>query len=374
MRISTAVSTLTARITPSIPRKHHGAVRRDRFARNTRRIFIIGLVLGIEQAAYGVLVAPPDSVLRVVYFATAIVAAITAVGSHHLLRNPPDVLRPSHRIFEYAPVVVAMTVALIRTAILSTEIFRLPTVYIAIIYVVAVAFLIPPGASAVLYLLVSVGAIVTIPQFHPTITQSSYVADIVSNGALAWIIATIIYRSFLSDFVKTKTIEEKSRELEHLAIRDRLTNLFNRRKLDSEVEEVHAWSTRYEAEYSVIIVDIDHFKLVNDSRGHHTGDLVLQDIAGVLADNVREVDTCGRWGGEEFLIICPETDLDHARALAERLRSLVEARPAGNHPPVTASFGVAASREARDAEDLIRIADDRLYLAKELGRNRVESG
>ncbi|MFW5695511.1 MAG: hypothetical protein ACOCYB_10095, partial [Alkalispirochaeta sp.] len=93
MRLLTTVSTLTERITPSIPRKHHGAVRRDRFSRNIRRIFIIGLALGVEQAAYGVFVAPPGSVLGVVYFATALVALLTAGVSHHLLRKPPDVLR-----------------------------------------------------------------------------------------------------------------------------------------------------------------------------------------------------------------------------------------------------------------------------------------
>jgi diguanylate cyclase (GGDEF)-like protein len=327
----------------------------------------------VEQFAYGLLVAPRGSVLQTVYFGTSAIVLIMAAISYRLLRRDPAQLGAVHRIFEFSPTVIAMALALIRTAIMSTEVFRLPTIYIATIYVVAVAFLLPMRVSLVFYVLVSAGAIVLIPLYHPTITQSSYVADIMSNGAIAWIISAMMYRSFNSDFLKTKTIEEKNRELEDLSVRDRLTNLYNRRKLDAVLEDVHARSIRYDHEYSLIIVDIDHFKLVNDNRGHHAGDAVLKEIADVLAGSVREVDTCGRWGGEEFLIICPETDLTHATSLAERLRGLVESARYEQDASMTASFGVASSREAADAEDLIRVADARLYRAKDQGRNRVVS-
>lgn len=358
-------------IRPRVPEEYREEAVQDRFHRNIRRIVVMGVVLFVEQAAYGAFVATPGSLLQTVYFATSGITLITATISRRLQTHPPHTPRAVHHIFEYSPVAIAMAIALVRTAILSAEVFRLPTIYIAILYVLAVIFILPRGVSFVFYLLVSAGAVVVIPKFHPTIVESSYVADIMSNGAIAWIISSMIYRSFISDFLKTKTIEEKNRELEDLSTRDRLTGLFNRRKLDSVVEEAHARSVRYGAEYSVIILDIDHFKLINDNRGHHAGDLVLREIATVLADSVREVDTCGRWGGEEFLVICPETDLAHARALAERLRGLVEARPIGHNSGITASFGVATSREAGDAENLIRIADDRLYLAKDRGRNRV---
>ncbi|MFO8041914.1 MAG: GGDEF domain-containing protein [Alkalispirochaeta sp.] len=373
MQTSVHLRDLFQWIRPGVPQEYQERAVQERFQRNIRRILVMSVALFLEQAAYGALVAVPGSLLQTVYFATSGITLITAVISSWLLVHSPAAPRAIHHVFEYSPVAIAMTIALVRTAILSAEVFRLPTIYIAIIYVVAVVFILPVSVSFIFYLLVSIGAVVVIPEFHPTITESSYVADIMSNGAIAWIISTIAYRSFISDFLKTRTIEEKNRELEELSVRDRLTGLVNRRKLDSVLEEVHAWSARYGAEYALILVDIDHFKLVNDNRGHHAGDVVLREIAGVLANSVREVDTCGRWGGEEFLIICPETDLVHAQALAERLRGIVEARSAGDDAPVTASFGVASSQEATDAENLIRIADDRLYLAKERGRNRVVS-
>ena len=121
-------------------------------------------------------------------------------------------------------------------------------------------------------------------------------------------------------------------------------------------------------------MDVDHFKRINDNHGHHTGDLILREIGKILCNNIREVDTCGRWGGEEFLVICPETDLHHARLLAERLRILIMEAYERRKPIVTASFGVATSEETQKLDTVLTLADDRLYQAKELGRNRVVAG
>jgi diguanylate cyclase (GGDEF)-like protein len=119
------------------------------------------------------------------------------------------------------------------------------------------------------------------------------------------------------------------------------------------------------------LLDIDHFKKVNDSFGHPVGDQVLVHVASVLSECVRATDTVGRWGGEEFLIICPETDALGAAALAENLRHHIAGHPfptAGNQ---SASFGVAEHRSGESMEATISRADTALYRAKNEGRNRV---
>lgn len=161
--------------------------------------------------------------------------------------------------------------------------------------------------------------------------------------------------------------------LKLLATTDQLTELANRRQmtetLNQEIDRVH----RYEEKLSVIMADIDHFKSINDQYGHQAGDSVLKQFAAILAAHVRTVDTPGRWGGEEFLIICPETPLAGASSLAELIRHRVEQHDFGIPRHITASFGVAASKRDSTADSLMKSADDALYLAKTQTRNRVVS-
>jgi diguanylate cyclase (GGDEF)-like protein len=126
------------------------------------------------------------------------------------------------------------------------------------------------------------------------------------------------------------------------------------------------------AELSVILVDIDHFKSVNDSHGHLVGDQVLVAIGKILNQNSRQIDLVGRWGGEEFLIVCPETKLAGASQLAEKLRCSIAAYvfPVVGHK--TGSFGVASLGALKDIDHLISRADAALYRAKKIGRNKVE--
>ena len=165
------------------------------------------------------------------------------------------------------------------------------------------------------------------------------------------------------------------RELERLARTDSLTGLFNRQHLLARFETEMARARRYGRCLSVMLIDLDHFKRVNDNHGHLAGDAVLVSAAMVIRETVRETDFAGRYGGEEFLVVLPETDLDGAIELAERLRQRMEetghALPDGGILTVTCSVGVS---EAADmgVEDLIDLADSAMYAAKRAGRNRVE--
>jgi len=171
-------------------------------------------------------------------------------------------------------------------------------------------------------------------------------------------------------------LAERLTEAWTLATIDPLTGVLNRQallaRLDGELER----STRYGGQLSVILVDLDHFKRINDSHGHAAGDAVLHDVAEVLELNIRNVDAVGRYGGEEFMVILPETDVDAAASIAEKLRRLVARHSVvlddGFAATVTLSAGVAGGLGAHlELEPLIRDADNALYSAKALGRDQV---
>ncbi|HKL20818.1 MAG TPA: diguanylate cyclase [Tichowtungia sp.] len=167
-------------------------------------------------------------------------------------------------------------------------------------------------------------------------------------------------------------LARKNQELERLAVCDRLTGLYNRRKLDERLEQELTRAARYNRPLSVIMLDLDHFKEINDTCGHPAGDTVLAESAVRLKRALRKNDTVGRWGGEEFLILCPETGLRDAAGLAERLRQTFADRDFPEAGRLTASFGVAACRAEDQPNKLLSRADRALYRAKKSGRNRVE--
>lgn len=170
-------------------------------------------------------------------------------------------------------------------------------------------------------------------------------------------------------------LEMLNQQLWKLSHTDELTGYFNRRHIVSRMEEEISRGLRYEMPLSVVLADIDHFKRINDSFGHLTGDRALQTIADLFRSKLRESDLIGRFGGEEFLLILPHTDLSGAEAFCHRLRDHVEKHPlqlSDQSITMTASFGVSTlSPEVDTSQKLLRIADRNLYRAKYLGRNRV---
>ena len=165
-------------------------------------------------------------------------------------------------------------------------------------------------------------------------------------------------------------------ELEQMATRDPLTGLLNRREMSRVLDEELQRARRYQRPMAVLWVDFDHFKDVNDTYGHAAGDSVLRAISRLLLGSVRSVDSIGRFGGEEFVIVLPEMDLEEAQETAERLRRKVaeEPQPLGNGEavPLTISVGVAVYPDhGQTASTLCAAADKAMYLAKDRGRNCV---
>jgi two-component system cell cycle response regulator len=161
------------------------------------------------------------------------------------------------------------------------------------------------------------------------------------------------------------------------AMRDGLTGVFNRKALDERLAAEIAFAVRHNAAISVVLLDVDNFKLVNDGYGHLAGDAVLREVAARLTGTLRVEDVLGRYGGEEFLVVARDISLEQGAQLAERLRALLTASPIvfeGTPIAVSASFGVASLAccgDRREVETLLGLADARLYEAKRNGRNRV---
>jgi diguanylate cyclase (GGDEF)-like protein len=165
--------------------------------------------------------------------------------------------------------------------------------------------------------------------------------------------------------------EQKAHFLEKLANTDLLTGIYNRRKIEEVLTNVLCRSDRYGESFGVILCDLDHFKAVNDQYGHLVGDQVLIKAAECLKYNVRQTDAVGRWGGEEFLVVCVMTDHTCLYTIAEKLRFAIATSefPAVHHK--TASFGAAVHQRGETMTALLARTDQALYQAKENGRNQV---
>ncbi|MGR3220178.1 MAG: GGDEF domain-containing response regulator [Candidatus Anammoxibacter sp.] len=166
------------------------------------------------------------------------------------------------------------------------------------------------------------------------------------------------------------------KNVKSLTITDGLTNIYNHKYIVGLIHREYSRSKRYKHNISMIMIDIDNFKMINDTLGHQTGDVVLREIATIIKDSTRTSDVVGRYGGEEFSVLLPETDTNDAMLFAERLRKRIESFAFFNPVDplkITASMGVATYplNEAEDAQSFIRCADSALYTAKDAGKNRV---
>ncbi len=183
--------------------------------------------------------------------------------------------------------------------------------------------------------------------------------------------------SFIYEYMRwqsTETYVAMSRELDKASRTDVLTGLSNRRDMQDRLEEEYGRFTRHGHCFSIIMADLDHFKRINDRYGHAVGDDLLIMMSHLFSSGVRRQDVVSRWGGEEFLILLPETRLEQAVLVAEKLRSaaeLVDLSDIGVAAPVTASFGVQCNCADKTLVELIAGADSMLYEAKRLGRNKV---
>jgi diguanylate cyclase (GGDEF)-like protein len=170
---------------------------------------------------------------------------------------------------------------------------------------------------------------------------------------------------------RTQELQQAQEELERLAETDPMTGLYNRMKMDKTLHTEIQRAQRYQTTFSIVLFDLDNFKEINDTRGHQIGDQLLEELATVIRHRVRNTDVIGRWGGDEFLIISPETNLEDAALLAETIRITLSTHSFKNDIHITSSFGVATWLDNDSQDTLIDRADKALYKAKGSGKDQV---
>jgi len=196
---------------------------------------------------------------------------------------------------------------------------------------------------------------------------TTHLISLMLGLGMAWIVSTLQEAASRREFLLEKRLEFE-------ATTDGLTGLLNRRALTRYAEDEVDRSSRYGHGLSVLLLDIDHFKSVNDTHGHDVGDLALRSIATLCAGAIRSTDRLARWGGEEFLILLPETGAENAFVLAERLRARIESHAVDmdkGQLRLTVSIGLSQRSQGKDWDVIVKKADEALYRAKEGGRNRV---
>ena len=202
-----------------------------------------------------------------------------------------------------------------------------------------------------------------------------------NNGELNARIFACLRTKALQDELKQKNhqLEELLKRLEIMAITDSLTGLYNRRHLETILKEEFKRTFRYKTPLTCMMIDIDNFKAVNDAFGHHAGDAVLKETAKIITENAREADTVARWGGEEFIVILPQTKKEEALQAASRILKIIAEYNFPDIPDerITVSIGITSiphpSLNIDTEEKLIHTADCALYEAKRKGRNKIES-
>lgn len=232
--------------------------------------------------------------------------------------------------------------------------------------------------SPVYFMGVVVGSIVAADLFvlsglhaFPGLTVTT---EILLGTFLVAVISTplLYYLAFRPLTFEIQARRRMEEELKRLAMTDSLTRINNREKFYEVIErEVERWK-RHGTPLSLLMFDVDEFKQINDARGHNAGDEVLKTLTMLVGGHLREIDYFIRWGGDEFLIIAPDTGIDSAAALADRLRGYIESHLFEAGSNITVSFSVAQFKRNETVDGFIQRADAGLYRAKSTGRNRVE--
>jgi diguanylate cyclase (GGDEF)-like protein len=289
---------------------------------------------------------------------------------------------------EYLSVMVALIILVFLSVITGLDQIKTGeiSVFVINLLVCSVLLLVPFRVSFILFTIPFGVFIIEIFTYQTNIaTRNSHLI----NGGIFWVavlvLSTFLYDNFVSHIQKNIKLEEANRKLEDanqklltLSLHDPLTHLPNRRNFELRIEQELAMVKRFNQRSWLILIDLDHFKNVNDRFGHVVGDRVLQETAAFLSHNIRDVDMVCRWGGEEFLLLITHTELDGIRFNSHRLCTSLAQTPMnvdGKLIPITASFGIAPLiPHGSDEDDFMtcyKLADQALYKAKQNGRNRV---
>lgn len=283
-----------------------------------------------------------------------------------------DTSRQMMRFIDYFYLMVVLIFGCSLSVVPQNEIVTINT-YIIVVFGSAAFIFIPPLASAAIYLSVYLGFFLALPYYQANndIVEILRVNAFIMNF-FAWLLSRIGYRARIVSLINKKEIETKNLLLKKLAIKDSLTSLINHENSYKRLHEEVKRSKRIKYPLSVMMLDIDNYKAVNDQHGHQVGDEVVVQVSNIILDTCRTTDIIGRYGGDEFITILPNTAIDDAVSLAERVRMNIKNTEFKNGVHITVSGGIAEFH-GESVDELIKNADTLLYKAKANGRNRFET-
>lgn len=318
-----------------------------------------------EAWGQGIILA--HSILLFFYIAVLLVSAS--------LRKRPRINYVMKIIQYIVPAVVLLSGIVIATIdqLVTTSITPLLIVYV----VFGIVFLLRPAVSITMGL---VSYFIYYNSIALTITDYQVLLSNRVNGAtavgLGLLLSIMFWHYNYLNITQQRQISEQQRQLQQMAYHDPLTNLYNRHFLTEKIKNEVSALQRYGHQSALILLDIDNFKEINDTHGHLAGDEVLVQLAQLITTHIRQADIAFRFGGEEFMILAPQTSLPSAIALAEKLRHLISQaafHTGTTHCHITASFGVALMQTSAEHEHQFMLIDKALHLAKLRGKNRVET-
>lgn len=288
----------------------------------------------------------------------------------------------AHLLHSYAPIGKTIAANLLMLCLMGLSVYLVYTggfkgtgpLWIYLVPPVALAFKgLRLGLRDTGLFILCVGLILYYPENQ--LNAAIYTPEFKSRLLLSFLTVTFLFAFYEYSRQQTfRSMQRLSRKFEQQAKQDQLTKLPNRRGMLESLKYEYHRSQRSQRPMTLLLVDVDHFKLINDSHGHDIGDRVLQQLAEVLSNSMRKQDIAARWGGEEFLIMLPETNQLEAATLAERLRQAVAAYPFTTDDStirVCISGGLCEVQLEGSIERAISLADKRLYQAKDAGRNRI---
>ena len=336
-------------------------------------VFVALLALDVYRFYAGIWTE--SSGYRILFWAHCAMVTILMV-SLQLMRLKPvrtaDEIQPFHRFLVNVTVFLTL-LNMIALSVGDILVNGSMVAYLGTLFAIAAAIVMTDAYSLLLYLGNMAVMLLALTGFSRRfgVSLEIQIVNLVCFTLIAWVLSRVLFFHNLKNFQDQRLIGRQHRELEELATLDPLTHILNRRRflemLNAEIDR----SRRYSRPFSLALFDLDHFKQVNDRFGHNVGDTVLKEVARLVCLNLRQTDIFTRWGGEEFIIVSPETNLDGMKTLADKLRRAIENHQPSNAPGVTASFGVTQYTDREDVEKLINRADEALYHAKDSGRNRV---
>ncbi|NLI14275.1 GGDEF domain-containing protein [Pelotomaculum propionicicum] len=359
-------------IITQLPKENKDEFLREIYGENLLKLIVSAIILIIAETVISCLlwdqICNADGAIIVFILFNVIMLPVLYMVYKRINVAKDVIVKNVQRIYLFGALIYGCAL----TLILQGE-FESIHVYIIVVFAIAAFIYMQPVESLIMYFLAYLVFCFVLPYYQ----TNTYIVTILTVNALimniiAWVLSRMVFRLRVKSFIDKKIILEQNLQLKDLSIRDSMTMLLNYKHIFEKLSEEIGRAKRIEYPLSIIMMDIDDFKYINDNYGHLTGDNIIIKVAQILGNTCRITDIIGRYGGEEFIIIMPGAALKDAAFLAERIRMTINTAEFEKGINITVSGGIR-EWQGDSAEELIKRVDQQLYIAKSKGKNRFET-